>query len=63
MRLKLILDPETFGALLRAAVRENRPADMEAEVLIRRALGLPVPWPAELSDERAAAEVRDAART
>jgi hypothetical protein len=43
MRLKLLLDPETAAALVQLAVRDLRPADMEAEALIRRGLGLPVP--------------------
>ncbi len=40
MRLKLLLDTQTAQALTQAAVRERRPIDMEAEVLLRRALGL-----------------------
>jgi hypothetical protein len=38
-RVKLELDPETYGLLMRAAVAEKRPADWQAEVLLRRALG------------------------
>ena len=45
MRLKLSLDPDTAAALARRAVRDLRPIDMEAEALLRTALGLPVPWP------------------
>ena len=33
------LDPETFGRLVKSAVAEQRPADWQAEVILRRALG------------------------
>lgn len=45
MRLKLDLAPDTAVALTRRAVRDLRPVTMEAEALLRQALGLPVPWP------------------
>jgi len=38
-RVRLELDPETYGQLMRAAVAEKRPADWQAEVILRRALG------------------------
>jgi hypothetical protein len=38
-RVKLELDPETFGRLVESAVSEQRPADWQAEVILRRALG------------------------
>jgi hypothetical protein len=38
-RVRLELDPETYGQLIRAAVAEKRPADWQAEVILRRALG------------------------
>ena len=38
-RVKLELDPETFGRLVKSAVAEQRPADWQAEVILRRALG------------------------
>lgn len=38
-RVKLELDPETFGRLMRVAVAERRAADWQAEVILRRALG------------------------
>lgn len=38
-RIKLELDPETFGRLISVAVAEQRPADWQAEVILRRALG------------------------
>ena len=41
MRLKITLDRETTGRLVEAAVRESRPVGFQAEVLIRRALGMP----------------------
>ena len=43
MRLRLELDTQTTEALAQSAIRELRPASMQAEVLLRRALGLPVP--------------------
>lgn len=45
MRIKLDLDPETTERLIQAAVSENRPVGMHAEVMLRRALGLPFPHP------------------
>lgn len=41
MRIKLDLDPEAQAALIRAAVAERRPIAWQAEILLRRALGLP----------------------
>ena len=38
-RVRLDLDPETFGRLIKTAVAEQRPADWQAEVILRRALG------------------------
>ena len=38
-RVKLELDTETFGRLVESAVCEQRPADWQAEVILRRALG------------------------
>jgi hypothetical protein len=38
-RLRLELDPESFGRLMQAAVAERRSADWQAEVILRRALG------------------------
>jgi hypothetical protein len=38
-RVKLELDPQTFGRLVESAVSEQRPADWQAEVILRRALG------------------------
>jgi hypothetical protein len=38
-RVKLDLDPETFGRLVTCAVEELRSADWQAEVILMRALG------------------------
>ena len=38
-RIRLEIDPETYGRLIREAVAEKRPADWQAEVILRRALG------------------------
>ena len=38
-RVKLELDQETFGRLVESAESEQRPADWQAEVILRRALG------------------------
>ena len=43
MKLKIELDTETTEALMNSAVRELRPAGLQAEVLLKRALGLPFP--------------------
>lgn len=45
MRLKIDFDSETAARLVEDAVRNRRPADRHAEVLLRAALGLPVLWP------------------
>ena len=42
MRLELELGPDATVELIRRSVAEWRPADMMAEVLLRRALGLPL---------------------
>lgn len=38
-RIRLEIDSETYGRLMREAVAEKRPADWQAEVILRRALG------------------------
>jgi hypothetical protein len=43
--MKINLDSETFLALLESAVDELRPVDLHAAVVLRRALGLPFPFP------------------
>ncbi len=42
-RLRLDLDPKTYEALMATAVAERRPVGWQAEVILRRTLGLPVP--------------------
>ena len=43
-RLKLDLDTETFESLIAHATAELRPVQLQAEVLLRQALGLPFPF-------------------
>lgn len=43
MRLHLDLDRETSQRLLQAALAERRPIVWQAEIMLRRALGVPVP--------------------
>jgi hypothetical protein len=45
MLIKIELDKETMGELVASAVRNLRTVDLEAHRLLRKALGLPVPWP------------------
>jgi hypothetical protein len=40
MRLRIDIDDQTRQRLAEAAERERRPLDLQAEVLLRRALGL-----------------------
>ena len=49
-RLKLDLDADTYGRLVEQAVAERRPVVWQAEVTIRRAVGLP--FPHDAPDER-----------
>ena len=44
-RLRIELDVETYQQLLRLSDSERRPVVLQAEVLIRQALGLPFPIP------------------
>lgn len=44
-RLRLDLDNETYQHLLRISDSERRPIVLQAEVLIRKGLGLPFPVP------------------
>ena len=48
-RLRLDLDTETFESLVAHATAELRPVQLQAEVLLRRALGLPFPFVQEQS--------------
>ncbi len=42
MRIRLDLDTETTERLAQEAVRQRRPIIMQAEVLLREALGVPL---------------------
>jgi hypothetical protein len=54
-RLRLDLDQETFLALTDRALRERRPVDWQAEVMLRQALGLDFPYPENTEATRGAA--------
>ena len=45
--IRIDLDPDSFHRLAEIAVEEPRPIPWQAEVLLRRALGLPFPIPPE----------------
>jgi hypothetical protein len=45
MLIRIDLDPESFGLLADSALAECRPIPWQAEVLLRRALGMPAPCP------------------
>lgn len=45
--IKISLDPETYSSLSDSAVRELRPIPWQALVLLRGALGLRLPMPAQ----------------
>ena len=55
--LKLDLDDTTFGLLIKSAMRERRPTSWQAEVLLRRALGLPFPLPHDGASSTASEDV------
>ncbi len=42
--LRVTLDRDTYQRLLETALSERRPVPLQAEVTIRRALGLPFPY-------------------
>lgn len=44
MRLKLDLDKDATARLIKQAALERRPVPWQAEVLLRKALGLPFPF-------------------
>ncbi len=58
-RIKLDLDGETLDRLLDQAAAERRPPEWEAEVLLRKALGLqfPYPTPAKGASDEAGTDV------
>lgn len=43
-QLRIVLDAETYQRLLEAALSERRPVPFQAEVVLRRAFGLPFPY-------------------
>ena len=43
--IRIDLDQETYSALMHKADEERRPLQWQAEVLLRRALGLQFPYP------------------
>jgi hypothetical protein len=55
-RLRLDLDQETFLALTDRALRERRPVDWQAEVMLRQALGLSFPYPEHTDTSRVEAK-------
>lgn len=54
--IKLDLDNETFTRLMDVALQERRPIPWQAEVLLRRALGLPFPILPDVEQRTDAAE-------
>jgi hypothetical protein len=50
-RLRLDLDQETFEALANKAFAERPPVPLQAEVILRLALGLPFPFPTSFDAE------------
>lgn len=45
LRIRLELDAETYEHLLLQSLAERRPIGWQAEVMLRRALCLPFPYP------------------
>jgi hypothetical protein len=43
MRIRFDLDSQATDALVASAMKELRPPNLQAQVLLRRSLGLPVP--------------------
>ena len=58
--LKLDIDPEAYARLVAEADTQRRPVTWQAEVMLRRALGLPFP-PAETMDKPDCLADREAA--
>jgi hypothetical protein len=48
--MKVELDPETYARLADQAVAERRPIVWQAEVELRRALGLPFPYEPKMTE-------------
>lgn len=49
--LTLNIDKQTYSALVDRAISERRPVDLQAEVILRTALGLAFPYSVEAADE------------
>lgn len=58
--LKIEVDSETYDRLVEQAVAERRPVIWQAEISIRRALGLPFPYGPELAIRSRGEEAGDA---
>lgn len=58
MRLRLDIDTECYHALNRSAVRERRSLTAQAEILLRRALGLTDFYDPPADEAEAARRVR-----
>ena len=52
MLIKFQPDPETQRRIIEAAVKERRPVRLQAEILLRRAVGLPDPIYAPPANQR-----------
>lgn len=59
MRLRILLTKEESDKLAEIAVRQRRPVDLQAEVLLRHALGLSPDLPTKSAPEREAAQMRE----
>jgi len=44
-QIRVDLDGDTYRRLCEVSLAERRPVDWQAEVIIRKALGLPFPYP------------------
>ncbi len=55
-QLRINLDTETYQQLLNRALAERRPVPWHAEVMLRRALDLPFPYPAHPEKDKQADE-------
>lgn len=53
-KLRVDVDQETYRQIAKEAVAERRPVDLQAEVMLRRAAGLPFPAPLRIGQVEAA---------
>lgn len=51
VKLRLEIDRATHEKLIEVALSERRPLDWQAEVILRRALGLPFPYETSFSPQ------------